>query len=200
MIKRHYFDELASRWDSLPGPRDAWQKTACFVEKMTISDARRVLDVGCGTGILVGHVMRLLSPTARLVELDFAEQMLREGLRAHPDTRVERVCADARRLPLETGVFDAVLCFGVLPHIGASDSVAAELLRVLRTGGVLGVGHLMNSRELNAFHAGLGPPIAGDHLPPASVLGATLRRAGAESIVTEEEPGWYFVRAKKGAR
>jgi demethylmenaquinone methyltransferase/2-methoxy-6-polyprenyl-1,4-benzoquinol methylase len=200
MNKRRYFNDLASRWDSLPTAPDAWQRTACFVDKMRVSDDGRVLDVGCGTGILVEHLTRVLRPTARLVELDLAERMLRESLRAHPDARVSGLCADARCLPLPSDSFDAVLCFGVLPHLGEPEVVTAELLRVLHSGGTLGVGHLMDSQELNAFHAGLGPPVAGDHLPPASVLGEILRRAGAVSVVTEERAGWYFVRAVKGGR
>ena len=200
MRKRQYFNDVASRWDSLPGPPDAWQRTACFVDKMCVSDGKCVLDVGCGTGILVEHLARALSPTATLVELDLAEQMLYESVRTHPNTRVARICADARYLPLASGSFDAVLCFGVLPHLGAPEAVIVELLRVLHPGGTLGVGHLMDSEELNAFHARLGPPIAGDHLPSARVLGEILCRAGVVSVVTEEHPGWYFVRAVKGTR
>jgi ubiquinone/menaquinone biosynthesis C-methylase UbiE len=200
MTLRVYFNELASRWDSLPGPPDAAQRTACFVEKMNLSAARRVLDVGCGTGILVGPLTRTLAPGATVVELDLAEQMLRENLRAHPGTRVAAVCADAMSLPFPSESFDAVLCFGVLPHLGASDSVIGELLRVLRPGGWVGVGHLMDSTQLNALHADLGPPVADDRLPPADVLARTFHRAGAASVVTQEQPGCYFVCARTRVR
>lgn len=200
MNLREHFNDLAPRWDSLPGPPDAGQRTACFVEKMNVSGARRVLDVGCGTGILVGPLTRTLAPAATVVELDLADQMLRENLRTHAGTRLAAVCADATSLPFAPGSFDVVLCFGVLPHLGASELVIRELLRVLRPGGRIGVGHLMDSTQLNALHAELGPPVADDHLPPADVLGRTFRRAGAARVVTEEQPGWYFLCATTHAR
>jgi ubiquinone/menaquinone biosynthesis C-methylase UbiE len=195
MNKRTYFNELASRWDTLPSPPDARERIARFVERMSLGEGGRILDVGCGTGVLVEHLRRVLPPSARIVELDLAEQMLRESARADPGAPVTRICADAARVPLAAESVDAVLCFNVLPHLGPTVAVMAELLRVLRPGGVVGVGHLMNSAEMNGFHAALGPPVADDYLPPASAVGDILRGVGGMAIVAEEHPGWYFVRA-----
>lgn len=195
MNKRRYFDDLASRWDALPGPPDAREKTSAFVERMALGHAACVVDVGCGTGVLVQHLARVLPPRARIVELDFAQAMVRESLRKHGTPRVAGVCADARRLPLATGSCHAVLCFGVFPHLGDPRHALGELLRPLRPGGIFGVGHLMDSRDMNAFHASLGEPVAADHLPPVTILAAHLRDAGAHPTLVEEEPGWYCVRA-----
>jgi len=200
MNKRQYFDGLACRWDSLPAAPDAWQKASRFVERMDLGQARRVLDVGCGTGVLVPHLLRVLPPAACVVELDFAAEMVRESLRTHPGAGLVGLCADAQRLPLATGSVDAVLCFGVLPHFDDIHLVTRELLRVLRAGGALGIGHLMDSEGLNAFHAGVGGPVAGDRLPVAAALTAILTSAGAHPVVAEECPGWYFVLATNGAR
>jgi ubiquinone/menaquinone biosynthesis C-methylase UbiE len=199
MNKREYFDELACRWDRLPAAPDAGEKAARFVERMVLGEARRVLDVGCGTGVLVPHLRRALPNGARIVQMDFALQMLREGLRARPVSGLMALCADARRIPLAAGSVDAVLCYGVLPHLGDMVSAVRELLRVLRPGGSLGVGHAMDSAALNALHAGFGGPVAADVLPPAAVLGEILGSAGAYPVAVEESPGWYFVRVTTGA-
>jgi hypothetical protein len=55
----------------------------------------------------------------------------------------------------------------------------------------------MGSRELNAFHASLDAAVAGDRLPSAEALAEMLRGLGAEGIVAEENPDWYFVRGEK---
>jgi SAM-dependent methyltransferase len=199
MDKRRYFEEIAPRWNGLPAFPGTGEGVVRFVERMALGQARRVLDVGCGTGVLVPHLARVLPAGARTVELDFARQMVRESLQTHGGSGVAGLCADARRLPFATGVFDAVLCFSVLPHIGDAGSLMGELLRVLRPGGSLGICHAMNSAQLNALHAVIGGPVGDDHLAPAAEVGETLRLAGAGSVCAEESPGWYFVSGTKVA-
>ena len=97
--KRHYFNELARRWDELPSPSDATEKVRRFVDRAIRPGARRVLDVGGGTGILLLALLERCDPGAQLVELDLAESMLAESARKFSDSRVRRVCADARCLP-----------------------------------------------------------------------------------------------------
>jgi malonyl-CoA O-methyltransferase len=195
--KRRYFNELAPRWDTLPSPPDAADKVRRFVERALTPDARLVLDIGGGTGILLPALLERCGAAARLLELDLAEGMLAESARKFADQRVARLCADARRLPLRAASFDLVLCFGVLPHLGEVGEALRGLMHVLRAGGVLAVGHLMGSRELNTFHASLDAAVASDRLPSAEALTEILRGLGAAEIIAEEGSDWYFVRAEK---
>ncbi|MFB3855222.1 MAG: class I SAM-dependent methyltransferase [Vicinamibacterales bacterium] len=197
MDKRGYFENLAPRWDGLPETPGAAAGTRRFVERLALDEVRWIADVGCGTGILVPHLARAF-PDARIIEIDFALSMVRESLRKHAATQLSGICGDAAQLPLVPGSCDALLCFGVLPHLGDPSLLLPELLRPLRRGGTLAVGHTMASHELNAFHAGLGGLVESDRLLPATELAARLREAGAASIVAEEHPGWYFVRAVAG--
>ncbi len=194
--KQEHFNQLAPRWDSLPAVEGASQKVETFVERCAPPDARCVLDVGCGTGVLVPALLARC-PAAALIELDLAEEMLRVNAAKFPDRRIRRVCADGLRLPFTAARFDAVLCFGVLPHLADLSAALAEISRVLRPGGALAVGHPMGSQELNAFHRSLGEPVAGDALPRSGELAAQLSRLGMLRVAAEEAPGWYFVRAEK---
>jgi len=92
---------------------------------------QRLLDVGCGTGHLAGE---LLAAGHRVTAVDRLPEALAA---ARADTRdVGLLRADAGRLPLRSGAFDAVTMLDVLEHV---DDAAAlvELRRVLRPGGVL---------------------------------------------------------------
>lgn len=195
--KRRHFNELAFRWDQLPAATDPLRGIKQFVERATWRKANRVLDVGCGTGVLLPHLLKACLGAASVVELDFAEEMLRENRRKLSDRRVARICADAAALPFAEAYFDVVLCFGVLPHFADLQSALRGLLRVLRSGGIFSVGHLMGSSELNAFHHSLGEPIAQDTLLPAKLLASTLCRFDTEVLRAEERPDWYFVQVMK---
>lgn len=191
--RREYFNELAPRWDQMPRPDDAGPRVAAFCRRACPPGSRLVLDAGCGTGILIKPLLELLAEGARIVALDFAPAMLVEVGRKFPDRRVLRVCADARALPFPQGLFDAVLCFGLLPHLGEARPALAALWPALRPGGILAIGHLLGSRELNERHRSFGGPVGQDRLPEASVVGAILRELGAVAVEAEDGPGGYFV-------
>jgi len=191
---REYFDALAPCWDTLPAPPDAGEKVRRFVERAVPPAAACVLDIGSGTGLLLEHLKSARPGLRAVVEVDLAEAMLREA-RAKAPCRASFVCADAARLPLAGASFDAVLCFGVLPHIHDLDAACRGFLAVLKPGGVLAVGHMMDSATLNGFHAALDGPVSGDRIEPAATLARRLTALGARVDVAEEEPGWYFLAA-----
>jgi ubiquinone/menaquinone biosynthesis C-methylase UbiE len=196
--KRRHFNELAPRWDQLPGPSDTFHKVEEFVARASQASARQILDVGSGTGILLPCLLRACPQATCVVELDFAEEMLRENARKVRDRHVARLCADAQALPFPDESFDLVLCFAVLPHLVDLEAALKELSRVLRHAGRFAVGHLMGSAQLNALHQSMGEPIAHDMLPPVESLAQKLRQLGATVAAAEETPDWYFVQAIKG--
>jgi ubiquinone/menaquinone biosynthesis C-methylase UbiE len=197
--KRDYFNGLAPRWDGIPRKEDATAKLRRFVRQSADRAPSAVLDVGCGTGVLLADILDAFPQVDCVVEADFALAMLQENGRKNRDQRVHRVCSDAMRLPVPSGTFDLVLCFGILPHLEDGRAALAELLRVVKPGGSLAVGHLAGSSELNAFHGSLDGPVSRDVLPDSESLARELAGAGAVRVSAEEDPGWYFVRAEKPA-
>ncbi|HLK10265.1 MAG TPA: methyltransferase domain-containing protein, partial [Candidatus Binatia bacterium] len=69
---------------------------------------RRVLDVGCGTGLLSDQIARE-HPATRVVGCDFSLGMLRRAAAAR-DGGAVWVRGDALRLPFRDTTFDALVC------------------------------------------------------------------------------------------
>ena len=94
---------------------------------------RRVLDVGCGTGVLARAARDRVGPEGEVVGVDPNDGMLAVARRTAPDVRwVEGV---AERLPIESDSIDRVLCqFAVMFFTDAGRAVG-EIQRVLRPGG-----------------------------------------------------------------
>lgn len=111
---------------------------AVVAEAAGISAGDRVLDVAAGSG---NAAIPAASTGAQVVASDLTPEMFTVGRAAAQEVGVEVDWqeADAEHLPFADAAFDAVIsCVGVMfaPHHNAA---AAELLRVLRPGGRLGL-------------------------------------------------------------
>ena len=85
-------------------------------ERKTLGRAPRVLDSGCGNGLSV-DVLTQAGIEAWGVDLS-ALRKWQWGERIRTD---RLACADSLRLPFEDGFFDAILCSGVLEHVGVRE-------------------------------------------------------------------------------
>jgi SAM-dependent methyltransferase len=102
----------------------------------------RMLDAGCGDGINLVGLRRILFGLRRPFDL-FAIDMsaLRvERARAADRANGRVVCGSVTALPFESATFDVVLCNHVIEHVSHPEAVAAEIARVLRPGGLCIVG------------------------------------------------------------
>jgi SAM-dependent methyltransferase len=92
------------------------------------------LDVGCGTGALAQAVLEGADPAA-VVGVDPSLGFLATARARLPGGRARLVAADARRLPLAEGRFDAAVSGLVLNFVPDPAAAVAELARVTRPGG-----------------------------------------------------------------
>lgn len=95
-------------------------------------DARRVLDLGCGTGFFLAELDEL-RPGA--VGLDISHDMLLVSEKYVPGARV--LTADAERLPFADASFDAIFCKGSLHHTRDHVRFLSNCCRALTKDGVL---------------------------------------------------------------
>jgi len=196
-IRRPYFNNLAAQWDNLPGPPDATDRIRDFVRRSEAGVSPRILDVGCGTGILLPYLREIYPSAGRLVELDLADHMLKLNRAKYPPGGIHHICADAERLPFKYSSFDLVLCFGVFPHFEDKAAALDQMFDVLGNGGIWCLGHIMGSRELNDFHKELSAPVSKDMLPSVEFLTDMLLAAGMKNISAEDNARGYYVRAVK---
>jgi ubiquinone/menaquinone biosynthesis C-methylase UbiE len=93
--------------------------------------AARVLDVGCGTGILATRIQRELAPEV-VYGCDPSEGMLAKARERSTD--VQWIQGPAERLPLEDGGVDAVVTTEAFQFFD-QPAALAEFHRVLQSGG-----------------------------------------------------------------
>jgi len=105
-----------------------------------------ILDVGTGTA-QIPIALCQAATQARVVAVDLAEHMLRIGrqnvAQAGYADRIELRLCDAKGLPFPNAAFGAVISNSIIHHIPEPSAVLAEMVRVLRPGGVLFVRDLL---------------------------------------------------------
>jgi SAM-dependent methyltransferase len=128
------------------------------IELGEITSDSRVLDVGCGPGLLSESLAKL---AASVEGIDFSETMIMQarGRRHGATFRV----ANAEELPFEDDDFDVAICCYTSHHFARPERVYAELLRVLKPGGRVVVLH-----PIQAENAAFGAifQTLGDVFPP----------------------------------
>jgi SAM-dependent methyltransferase len=104
-----------------------------------ISDANRILDIGCGSGNATYALFRMAAK-AHVFATDLSPSManlLRSRLIGTPESnRVTTFVADASRVCLEKGVFDAVVGSSMLHHLVDPRRFLLNVLPAVATGGV----------------------------------------------------------------
>lgn len=137
---REMFARIAPRYDVanrvLTGGLDErWRRRA--IASLAPPCGGAVLDLCCGTGDLVFHLLRT-DPSLQVCGVDFCAPML-EGARARA-TREARgtvtfVEGDVMALPFADGAFDGATMGFSLRNVVDIDQVLREVLRVLKPGG-----------------------------------------------------------------
>ncbi|EXJ14141.1 bifunctional 2-polyprenyl-6-hydroxyphenol methylase/3-demethylubiquinol 3-O-methyltransferase UbiG [Imhoffiella purpurea] len=134
------FEELASRWwdphSEFKTLHDINPLRLDYIERGAGGLAgKRVLDVGCGGGIL-SESMALRG--AEVTGIDMGDMPLRVAELHTLETGVQ---VEYRRIPVEVladempGAFDVVTCMEMLEHVPSPASVIAACARLVRPGG-----------------------------------------------------------------
>lgn len=99
-------------------------------------DPARVLDVGCGTGLLLRELAARLPEAAELTGIDPAAGMIEQAAARSADPRLTFVQGAAEKLPFGDGVFDLVITTTSFDHWADQLGGLAECRRVLAPGGL----------------------------------------------------------------
>ncbi len=102
---------------------------------------KRLLDVGCGDGVLASEFVRL---GALVTGLDADSKMIAAARRRIRigSTQMQLIAGRAEELPFADGSFDRVVAVTVLCFVHDAGQAVAEMARVLRPGGRLVIGEL----------------------------------------------------------
>lgn len=109
-----------------------------FLAWLEVPAGGRWLDAGCGTGALTQTILREAQPEA-VTGIDSSAAYVAYARDRTPDPRATFLVGDAESLPDPDGVYDAAVSGLVLNFVPHPERMLAELVRVTRPEGVVGI-------------------------------------------------------------
>ena len=106
-------------------------------DRLRLPPDARVLDVGCGTGVLWSENRVRVPPGWDVVLGDLSPGMVEAARRSLGEERFLYRVVDAQELPFEDDRFDGVIANHMLFHVPDRARALRELRRVLKVGGRL---------------------------------------------------------------
>ena len=106
-----------------------------------LASGMSLLDCGCGPGTITLGLANVVAP-GEVIGIDFAESQIEQARANAVESAVANVTfqiGDAYDMPFPDGCFDAVFSHTLLEHLAEPQKAIAEMHRVIKSGGVMGV-------------------------------------------------------------
>jgi ubiquinone/menaquinone biosynthesis C-methylase UbiE len=147
------YDRFAHRYDGVKNYYREYEQMYLaqpIMEAITPHKSPLILDVATGTGRLPLAMMRHNSFQGRVIGIDLSRKMLHQATKNLYifEERVDFIWSPAEELPFADDTFDVVTCLEALEFMTNPKAVLAELVRVLRPGGLLLVTQRQNTRMM----------------------------------------------------
>ena len=108
-------DFFAKRLDDYEEHMSIWEKSYQIFAEMLPAECRKILDLGCGTGMELDRIWQR-NPDVEVTGVDLCQNMLDKLLKKHSDKRLTTVCEDYFQYDPGQDKWDAVISFESLHH------------------------------------------------------------------------------------
>lgn len=150
-----FFNSRAAEWDKLTVRNE--KVIDRILDSAKIERGKTVLDVACGTGVLIPDY--LARSVKSVTAVDISPEMARIAKAKYGEPRVEIICADVEEYTFGR-VFDCVMVHNAFPHFAKPEALIKKLKTLVAEGGTLTVAHSIGRQELEKHHSGAAKNIS----------------------------------------
>ena len=130
--------QMASFLEERSRSPDMQKINAYLCEILAPKPGERILEVGCGSGVLCRLIAPQIQPKGSMVGLDISPQFVAEAqkyaFRAGIANQIKFECGQGESLPYPDAAYDGALAARLLLHADDPDAVVQELVRVVKPG------------------------------------------------------------------
>jgi SAM-dependent methyltransferase len=132
---------MAARLEARGGHSFFTQAIDEYLARLALGGTERVLDFGCGTGIVARTLAKREGFTGEIIASDISKGLVEMGRRhANEEGISDRIAfhsGDAHGLDLPDGGFDIIIAHTLISHVADPAAVLREARRLLQPGGRL---------------------------------------------------------------
>ena len=150
-----FFDHLAPQWDADMIRSDAIINV--ILDNAKVRSGVRVLDVACGTGVLIGDYLN--RQVASVTGVDISPEMVKIARGKFSQENVQILCGDIETVAL-SDKFDCIMVYNAFPHFPDPENLIRVLSCLLTPGGTLTVAHGMSRAKIDAHHQGTASKVS----------------------------------------
>ena len=135
-IAKQFDEQGARKTEAIYLTPDVIAQRASVLEALALAPGERVVDLGCGPGLLALEMARQVGGTGSVNGIDFSASMIALAQRRCADIPWAQFRAgDVGQLPYADGAFDVAVCTQVYEYVADIEGALRELRRVLGPGG-----------------------------------------------------------------
>lgn len=94
------------------------------LRKLVIKPSYRILDVGCGSGLLFSFIESFVN---MIVGIDISDKLLKEAKKGKNKENIHLILADADHLPFMNNKFDIIFAFTILQNMPIPENTLKEI-------------------------------------------------------------------------
>ena len=175
-----FFDSLAPTWDADMIRSD--EVIGVILDNAHVREGSRVLDVACGTGVLIPDYIKrnVQSVTA----VDISPKMIAEARAKFTDPRVSFVLGDAENTDVGSG-FDCIVIYNAFPHFPRPEELIGRLSALLAPGGCLTVAHGMSREKIDRHHEGSARHVSVGLMDEQALAGIFSKYLRVETVISD---------------
>lgn len=143
MIKE-FFDSRAEEWDRLVKHNNG--KIKWILSLFKIEQNCKVLDVGCGTGVLENFLPYYSNS---ITAIDLSEKMIEKAKEKFFNKSIKFIACDLFDIKEK---FDLVILYSIYPHIFNKQGLAQKLFEILNENGQFIIFHSDGKNTINNMH------------------------------------------------
>ncbi len=187
-----FFDSCAKTWDQELIRSD--EKIRIILNNAQVRQGSRVLDVACGTGVLIPDY--LSRKVASVTGVDISAEMISRARQKFTQDNVGFICGDVEEADVGGG-YDAIVVYNAFPHFPEPERLIAHLAGLLAPGGMLTVAHGMSREKIDIHHHGSASKVSVGLMPAEALAELFGKHLEVTTILSNDE--MYQVAGKRPA-
>jgi len=176
-MSKHFFNKKALDWDATT--EHSSRIISRVISKLPNFEVPKILDVGCGTGVLFDFLQKKYRNSLKITAIDYAEKMIEQARKKYDSySNISYVADDVYEHKFPNLFYDLIICYSVFPHLKNKKGIIKKFYKLLRSGGYLVIFHSESREAINSLHKNIGGVVEHDHLPAAEVVASIAKEAG----------------------